>query len=70
MLLNIICLIGFPFGLYMFFSDKIIEEEGLLIEFFGNDYIEYKKKVGILIPFINMDEKEVQEHLEKIYEDN
>ena len=70
MLLNIICLIGFPIGLYMFFSDRIIEEEGLLIEFFGNDYIEYKKKVGILIPFINMDEKEVQEHLEKFYEDN
>ena len=70
MLLNIICLIGFPFGLYMFFSDRIIEEEGLLIEFFGNDYIEYKKKVGILMPFINMDEKEVQEHLEKFYEDN
>ena len=70
MLLNIICLIGFPIGLYMFFSDRIIEEEGLLIEFFGRDYIEYKKKVGILIPFINMDEKEVQEHLEKFYEDN
>ena len=29
-----------------------------------------KKKVGILIPFINMNEKEVQEHLEKFYEDN
>ena len=70
MLLNIICLIGFPIGLYMFFSDRIIEEEGLLIEFFGRDYIEYKKKVGILIPFIDMDEKEVQEHLEKFYEDN
>ena len=64
MCLNIICLIGFPIGLYIFFEDRIIEEEGLLIEFFGKDYIEYKKKVGILIPFIKMDEKEEKEHLQ------
>ena len=65
MCLNIICLIGFPIGLYLFFEDRIIEEEGLLIEFFGYDYLEYKKKVGILIPFIKMDEKEEQEHLQE-----
>ena len=44
MCLNIICLIGFPIGLYLFFEDRIIEEEGLLIQFFGYDYLEYKKK--------------------------
>ena len=70
MCLNIICLIGFPIGLYIFFEDRIIEEEGLLIEFFGNDYIEYKKKVGILIPFIKMDKAEEQEHLKKYLEEH
>ena len=64
MCLNIICIIGFPIGLFLFFQDRIIEEEGLLIEFFGYDYLEYKKKVGILIPFIKMDKSEEEEHLQ------
>ena len=70
MCLNIICLIGFPIGLFIFFKDRIIEEEGLLIEFFGYDYLDYKKKVGILMPFINMDEEEEVEHLYKYLEQN
>ena len=70
MCLNIICLIGFPIGLYIFFEDRIIEEEGLLIEFFGYEYLEYKKRVGILIPFIQMDEKEEKEHLEEVLKDH
>ena len=70
MCLNIICLIGFPIGLYLFFEDRIIEEEGLLIEFFGYDYLEYKKKVGILIPFIKMSKEEEQEHLVKYLEEH
>ena len=65
---NLICSIGFPIGLYFFFEDRIIEEEGLLIEFFGKDYLDYKKKVGILIPFIHMDKKEEEEHLQEYYE--
>jgi protein-S-isoprenylcysteine O-methyltransferase len=70
MCLNIIGLIGFPLGLFAFFKDRIIEEEGLLIEFFGYDYLEYKKKVGILIPFIHMDKDEELEHLEKYLDNN
>lgn len=31
---------------------KLIKEEKLLIETFGNDYIEYKKKTKALIPFV------------------
>jgi protein-S-isoprenylcysteine O-methyltransferase len=61
---NPICAIGFPIGLFIFFKDRILEEEGLLIEFFGNEYIEYKKHVGILIPFIHMSKEEEIEHLE------
>ena len=64
---NLICSIGFPIGLYMFFQDRIIEEEGLLIEFFGEAYLDYKKKVPILIPFIHMSKEEEQEHLAEYY---
>ena len=64
---NLICSIGFPIGLYMFFQDRIIEEEGLLIEFFGEAYLDYKKKVPILIPFIHMSKDEEQEHLSEYY---
>ena len=61
---NVICFFGFLIALYIFFKDRIIDEEGMLIEFFGYEYLEYKKKVGILIPFINMDKDEEDEHLE------
>ena len=64
---NLICSIGFPIGLYIFFKDRILEEEGLLIEFFGEAYLEYKKKVPILIPFIHMTKEEEQEHLIEYY---
>jgi protein-S-isoprenylcysteine O-methyltransferase len=64
---NLICSIGFPIGLYIFFKDRILEEEGLLIEFFGEAYLEYKKKVPILIPFIHMTKEEEQEHLTEYY---
>lgn len=38
--------------LWKFFKDRIEDEEELLIKFFGNDYIEYKKSVPVRIPFI------------------
>ena len=28
-------------------------EEALLIEFFGDEYVDYRKKVGVWIPFIS-----------------
>jgi protein-S-isoprenylcysteine O-methyltransferase len=27
-------------------------EENLLVNFFGEDYVDYRKKVGVWIPFI------------------
>ena len=63
---NPICFIGFTFILFYFFKNRILLEEKLLIQFFGEEYLEYKKKVGILIPFIGLDKVQEQENL-KIY---
>jgi protein-S-isoprenylcysteine O-methyltransferase len=64
---NPICFIGFTFILFNFFKKRILLEEKLLIQFFGEEYLEYKKKVGILIPFIHL-EKEKEEKNLKIYQ--
>ena len=63
---NPICFIGFTFILFYFFKNRILLEEKLLIQFFGEEYLEYKKKVGILIPFISLNKVQEQENL-KIY---
>ncbi|PKK79788.1 farnesyl cysteine-carboxyl methyltransferase [Rhizophagus irregularis] len=53
LLCNPICLAGFFFVLHRFFKDRIEEEEPLLFNFFGKEYIEYKKKTPTHIPLIN-----------------
>lgn len=63
---NPICFIAFTFILFKFFKNRILLEEKLLIQFFGEEYLEYKKKVGILIPFISLDKKQEEINL-KIY---
>ena len=60
---NPICTIGFTFVLFNFFKRRILIEEGLLIQFFGEKYLEYKNSVGILIPFIHMDKEKEQKYL-------
>lgn len=52
LLLNPVSLVIFIFVLWKFFSDRIRVEEKYLIEFFSAEYIEYKNKVGVGIPFI------------------
>ena len=66
---NPICFIGFTLILFYFFKNRILIEEKLLIQFFGEEYLEYKKKVGILIPFINLDKAEEEKNL-RIYYSN
>ena len=63
---NPICTLAFIIILFKFFKDRILIEEAILIQFFGKKYLEYKKNVGILIPFINMDKEEEEKNL-KIY---
>ena len=63
---NPICTIAFIIVLFRFFKHRILIEEELLIQFFGEKYLEYKKNVGILIPFISMDKEKEEKNL-KIY---
>lgn len=54
-LLNPVCLIGYTVAAYDFFKHRIRDEEHILIEFFGDDYVEYKGRVPSGIPFLVID---------------
>ncbi|KAI0429674.1 putative isoprenylcysteine carboxyl methyltransferase [Xylaria sp. FL1042] len=49
---NPICFVGYMIVLWRFFTSRIKSEEGDLVRFFGDDYTNYKKRVGTGIPFI------------------
>ncbi|KAK9351124.1 Isoprenylcysteine carboxyl methyltransferase family-domain-containing protein [Lipomyces doorenjongii] len=51
-LMNPVASFGFAIVLWRFFNNRIQYEEKLLIEFFGDKYLEYKKSTGTLIPLI------------------
>ncbi|EFA84442.1 prenylcysteine methyltransferase [Heterostelium album PN500] len=51
-LFNPICTAAYAYASWKFFEDRIEDEEEALIDFFGNDYVEYKKKVWSGIPLI------------------
>ena len=46
LLCNPICTIGYSVASWNFFKERIYYEEQMLISFFGQQYIEYKKTVG------------------------
>jgi protein-S-isoprenylcysteine O-methyltransferase len=66
---NPLCIFAYTIVLFIFFKYRILEEEMYLIYFFGYDYINYKRKVPILIPFIGLSEVEEKKSLE-IYKKN
>ncbi|KAF4944467.1 hypothetical protein FSARC_14665 [Fusarium sarcochroum] len=49
---NVLCFFAYAGVLWMFFSTRIKHEEAKLIEFFKDDYVEYRKRVGTKIPLI------------------
>ena len=51
-LLNPVTLVVFVVVLWQFFNKRIGFEERFLIQFFGDEYITYKKSVGVGIPCI------------------
>ncbi|CAG8659376.1 5311_t:CDS:2 [Ambispora gerdemannii] len=52
LLFNPVCFVGYCVVLHRFFRDRIKHEESLLIKFFGEDYLAYRQRVGVWIPFI------------------
>lgn len=51
LLCNPVCLVGYALATWIFFKERIEDEEESLIMFFGEDYIEYKRQVGTGLPF-------------------
>ncbi len=49
---NGLCFVGYAVALWRFFMLRIAREETLLIGFFGMDYVRYKDKTRVGIPFI------------------
>jgi protein-S-isoprenylcysteine O-methyltransferase len=48
---NVFSFFGYAIVLWKFFSGRVAHEEELLIKFFGQDYVEYRQRVGTKIPF-------------------
>ncbi|CZT24921.1 related to prenyl cysteine carboxyl methyltransferase Ste14 [Ramularia collo-cygni] len=49
---NKVCLVGYAVVLWNFFYTRTIVEERNLVKFFGQQYEEYRKRTGTLIPFV------------------
>ncbi|CAI4229324.1 unnamed protein product [Auanema sp. JU1783] len=51
-LCNPFCALAYAYVSWKFFHDRIFEEERDLIQFFGQDYMEYQDKVCSGVPFV------------------
>ncbi|XP_064642388.1 protein-S-isoprenylcysteine O-methyltransferase-like [Lineus longissimus] len=51
-LCNPFCLAAYTIASWKFFKDRIDHEEITLLNFFGEQYLDYQKKVGTGLPFI------------------
>ena len=52
LLCNPVCLVGYTLASWKFFSVRTYNEEQYLIEFFKQEYVDYKKRVWSGLPFI------------------
>ncbi|KAK3622483.1 farnesyl cysteine-carboxyl methyltransferase [Elasticomyces elasticus] len=50
---NKLCLVAYALALWKFFYVRVKAEEHTLVEFFGDDYRAYRRRVGTRIPFVN-----------------
>ncbi|KAJ5280680.1 hypothetical protein N7478_006052 [Penicillium angulare] len=49
---NVVCFVGYSLVLWKFFYTRIEREEAFLIRFFGAEYVQFKEKTPVGIPFI------------------
>ena len=52
MLGNVLCFAAFAVVLGGFFKRRVRREEDLLVRFFGAEYLRYKARTGVGIPFV------------------
>ncbi|CAL7942477.1 unnamed protein product [Xylocopa violacea] len=50
---NPFCAVAYTLISWNFFHDRILNEEITLLNFFGQDYVDYQKEVGTGLPFIS-----------------
>ena len=66
LLCNPVCLVGYVAASWMFFNERVFDEEEMLLQFFRDDYVQYKKTVGTGIPGISGYPLERVPHLLKL----
>lgn len=49
---NVFCFLAYVAVLYRYYSRRIPHEEAFLVKFFGDEYVDYRNKVGTKIPFV------------------
>lgn len=49
---NVLCFLTYVVVLYRYYSNRIPYEESFLLKFFGDEYVDYRNKVGTKIPFV------------------
>ncbi|KID79558.1 Protein-S-isoprenylcysteine O-methyltransferase [Metarhizium brunneum] len=49
---NVFCFVAYAYVLWKFFSSRVRVEEKGLVKFFGDDYVQYRRRVGTMIPFV------------------
>lgn len=52
---NFICFFGYAYAAFLFFAERIPDEERTLMRKFGDKYADYRKKVPIGLPFIKIE---------------
>lgn len=52
MLQNPVCVVAYTYVSWNFFRHRIYEEEISLLNFFGEEYLDYQKNVRTGLPFI------------------
>ena len=51
-LCNPVCAVLYAIAAWLFFKDRIEDEEEMLLQFFGNEYLDYSRRVPTGLPFI------------------
>ena len=63
LLCNPICALGYTAASWVFFKDRIEDEEEMLLLFFGREYVDYSRRVPTGLPFIKGYSGDVEELL-------